>query len=228
MAEPAQPDQRRPLRPVVLGGLAAFAALFALTAVFGTRSIERDLTGDTEHALSAALPATSYDVSFDGRDAHLVADSVDDLSDAAEAKRVVLGVHGVRSVEVEERAPEARASIRATAQRDGDRVTLTGTVLSDAERQALVAAAQAAIGEGSVDDQLQVAAGGVPTAATDQALTRLADVVAAFGDVTAAQARPRGDGPHRVGDGLHRRRRRPGERRGRGPRATRAWSPRAR
>jgi hypothetical protein len=188
VAEPAQPDQRGRRGPVLIGGLGAFVALFVLTAVFGTRTIERDLTRDTERALSAALPASSYDVSFDGRDARLVANSVADLENVDAARRVVLDVHGVRSVDVDEEAPEPEATIRATAERRDGRVALTGTVLSDAERQALVAAAEAAVGASAVDDRLRVESAGVATAADDGALTRLADVVAAFGGVTEARA----------------------------------------
>jgi hypothetical protein len=188
VVEPEQPDQRGRRGPVVIGGIAAFLALFALTAVFATRTIERDLTRDTERALSAALPASSYDVSFDGRDARLVADSVADLEGIDAARRIVLGVHGVRTVEIDERAPAAEASIKATASRDGDGVTLTGTVLSDAERQALVAAAEAAVGASAVDDRLRVEEGGVATAATDGALTRLADVVVTFDGLTDGTA----------------------------------------
>lgn len=149
--------QRRRSRTDRLGVLVSGIALvgaFALAGPIGSRWIEDDLTPRAEAALiEAGFPADAAQVSFAGREATVRGVGID----IAAAGRVVEGVYGVRWVSLEATdsleplVPQVQTILSIVHAQSGTgewlAVRLEAAVASEAERDALLAAARAAYGE---------------------------------------------------------------------------------
>ena len=84
-------------------------------------------------------------------------------------------------------APDTGAT-EATATFDGTKITLTGTVLTDEQRQTLIDAAVAAVGADNVVDELTVSGLDEATPGGDERVSDLAALLAGFPGMTEATA----------------------------------------
>jgi OmpA-OmpF porin, OOP family len=165
-------------------GLPILALLWLLTGFFRNGPINADLT-----ARSAAVPGHSWaKATFDGRDASLtgVAPSPDARAAAAAAIDNLWGVRLVNDGSTV--LAEAKPWIWG-AQREANRITLTGFVPDAATKAKLAADAKAAVPTAEIVDQQQIARGvtsvfGAATAYSFAQLARLPDGKAALSDLT--------------------------------------------
>jgi OOP family OmpA-OmpF porin len=183
-------------------GLVVFAILVLLALAFSIPKIQDDQVAAVERQLQSK-GITGVDVSFSGRDGTISGPAA--LADPALA--AVTDRDGMRSLDydatdlVEEPATTvagaattvaggattapvagstAPAVLQTTANIDGKVVTLGGSVTSDAEKQAVIAAATAAYGAGRVVDQVTVT--GTPRdPATAAAFTGFAQLLGTSG-----------------------------------------------
>ena len=83
---------------------------------------------------------------------------------------------------------EAVGSTDAIAEFDGETITLTGTVLSEARREQLVAAAAAVVGADNVVDELEVLDAGALVDGADARVDEMADAIGTLADFPAGRA----------------------------------------
>ena len=187
----------------------AVPALAALTAA-GTgltyNGVERHLTDDAYADLEAAgVDTADLDIDFQYRDgvatgalpagvtrSDAEAIPADDLLESftVEAQEAALPAPEP-TPEPEPTAVPAPAELGSTevsAVLEGDRILLSGTVLTEAHRTELVAAAAAAVGDGNVDDELTVSGLDAAVDGADGRISSLAGIVAAFDGATSASA----------------------------------------
>lgn len=125
---------KAPLWVGVAVGAVGLVVITLFQNVGNRHSIEDNLTGRSSAALAQA-GVTGSQVSFTGRDGSVVVTSA---ADVAKARDVVGGLEGVRVVDVKgPNAPTRKPDVAITV--DGRQIQATGTVATDAAKQALVA-----------------------------------------------------------------------------------------
>jgi outer membrane protein OmpA-like peptidoglycan-associated protein len=139
--------------------------------------VEDKLTDRTKVALSDA--GIDADVRFSGRDGTVKVEAAEQVD---QAKRITLGIDGVRVVTVEappkvEAPPAPAQPVAVKLLVDSGKVTLTGTVPTEAAHTALVDAARTAVGADNVQDEIAVdakrTAGGTDLAGLGAVITAL-------------------------------------------------------
>lgn len=170
----------------ILVAVVGLALIVVGQVVPNRHGMEDNLTDRSRQALATA-GLGDVQVSFTGRDGTLHAHTQDEADRALAIMRDLDGVR-VASAVVDAAPPAPQLTPPSvTATLAGGALTLTGTVPTDAAKQALESAGQKA--SGSVTDNLTVSG-----TVTDDGLAGLADVLAAFGTGTTDAGAALADG----------------------------------
>jgi len=181
----------RPRSPWIPIGVAivGLALLVFAFEVPHRHAIEDKLADRTKVALADA--GIDADVHFTGRDGKVKVETADQVETA---KRVTLGIDGVRVVTVEappkvEAPPAPAQPVAVKVLVDSGKVTLTGVVPAESAHTALVDAAKTAVGADNVQDEITVdakrTAGGTDLAGLGAVITALGkDTKAGVVDLT--------------------------------------------
>lgn len=185
--------RRRPTRFAVLIALVGLAIVVLVQYWPNRQSIEDNLATRSTAALTRA-GITGAQVEFTGRDGHV---RVASPSDVDRAEAVVRDVDGVRAVSAtapgiatgNNGSPAGANAPTVTVTVERGQAVVTGTVPSEAARIALINGIGAALGSGSVRDQLTV-----DPSRTDAGLTGLPAVVSGMGAGATGATIQLGDG----------------------------------
>ncbi|NNE72306.1 MAG: OmpA family protein [Acidimicrobiales bacterium] len=160
-AAAAAARDRRRLRIWLLGML-AFAGLYVLGSVWAIPHIEDHLEGEAVERLAEnGIDTSGLTFDMDGRNIEVAGD-VDSLEEAFRIDDILTAEWGIRDADVTElrvrdAEPAPTGTIDLVVERDGaGLVVLRGTVLSDEQRQTLLAEANAVFGAANVVDELTV------------------------------------------------------------------------
>ncbi|MCB0994771.1 MAG: OmpA family protein [Acidimicrobiales bacterium] len=159
------------LDPTVDG---ADARIDALAAVLGASSDATSLTAtlsDTDLAVSGEVPDQ---------------DAADSLTAAVDASGTDAGLDATTDLAVPD--IEATGPTEVTATLEDGVLTLTGTVLSEAQRDDLVSAAAEAVGADNVVDELEISGLAEATPGADDRIADLASVLSAFSGLGSGTA----------------------------------------
>lgn len=137
---------------------------------------------DQATAADAALSATDFRFNATVADENQVDELLARQGSAGDVGLVISG-----DIVAKKSAPGGVVDVNAL--KKGDRIILSGVVISDFQKQLLFDAATAAAGESLVDDQVSVVASGDDTSLADDKITLLATAVETFPTAIEASAR---------------------------------------